>query len=128
MQGNQKFFKCSLCGNIASLIDNKGTPMMCCGQKMAVLVPNVAEARTEKHLPAVSIEGDTIVVSVGSVPHPMEDEHYIGFVYVDTEQGGQRKSFKPGAEPRAVFSLSDGDKPIAVYAYCNLHGLWETVV
>ncbi len=125
--GNQKFFKCSHCGNLTGLIDNKGVPMFCCGEKMTELVPNTAEASTEKHLPVVETTENGIAVSVGSVSHPMEDAHHIAFLYAETERGGQRKCLKPGEEPKLSFSFSD-DKPVAVYAYCNLHGLWKTEI
>ena len=127
MCGNQKFFICKHCGNLAGLIDNKGVPMVCCGENMAELTPNTTEASVEKHLPAVTVLGNSIGVQVGSVPHPMEDAHYISFVYVETERGGQRKCLKVGETPSLSFCFSN-DKPVAVYAYCNLHGMWKTEV
>ena len=127
MCNNQKFFICKHCGNLFGLIENKGVPMICCGEEMHELVPNTVEASTEKHLPVVTVLGDNISVEVGSVPHPMEDAHYISFIYVETECGGQRKCLKPGAAPQASFCFTE-DKPVAVYAYCNLHGLWKTDV
>ena len=129
MKGEQRFFVCNHCGNLTGLIQDKGVPMMCCGEKMKELVPNTAEASTEKHLPVVTASGDgkSIEVEIGSVPHPMEDAHGISFVYVETERGGQRKCLKAGDEPSLKFSFED-DKPVAVYAYCNLHGLWKTAV
>ena len=127
MGGNQKFFECGVCGNISGLVVDKGITMMCCGKKMQELTPNIVEASTEKHLPAVTVAGDTVSVQIGSVPHPMEDSHNIGFVFLETANGGQRKSLKVGAEPKCGFCLVD-DKPVAVYAYCNLHGLWKTGV
>ena len=125
--GKQRFFICEHCGNLMGLIEDKGVPMICCGQAMTELVPNTVEASTEKHLPAVTVSGDSINVQIGSVPHPMEDAHYISFVYVETENGGQRKCLKAGNEPKVSFSFLN-DKPLAVYAYCNLHGLWKTEV
>lgn len=127
MKGNQKFFICNHCGNIIGLIVDKGVPMVCCGENMVELVPNTVEASNEKHLPEVTVSGDGISVQVGSVPHPMVDAHYIPFIYVETENGGQRKCLKPGDSPNASFRFVD-DKPIAVYEYCNLHGLWKTEV
>ena len=94
---------------------------------MEELVSNTVEASSEKHLPDVTIEDGAINVNIGSVNHPMADEHYIEWVYVETENGGQRKNLKPGEEPNVTFSLGD-DKAVAVYAYCNLHGLWKTEV
>jgi len=124
MCGRQKFFLCKRCGNMVGLIDNRGVPMMCCGEKMAELVPNTVEASVEKHLPVITISGDSITVAVGSVPHPMEEAHNIPFVYVETERGGQRKCLKVGEAPIHTFCFSN-DTPVAVYAYCNLHGLWK---
>ena len=127
MKGNQRFFKCEHCGNIVGLIKDQGVPLVCCGDKMKELIPNTAEASTEKHLPSVTASADSIDVQVGSAPHPMDEEHYISFVYVETKQGGQRKCLKPGAEPKSAFCFTN-DEPIAVYAYCNLHGLWKTEI
>jgi len=125
MCGNQKFFICGHCGNLLGLIEDKGVPLVCCGENMTELVPNTEEASVEKHLPAVTVSGNNITVQVGSVAHPMTEKHYIGFVYVETERGGQRKCLKIAEEPKLSFSFSE-DKPVAVYAYCNLHGLWKT--
>ena len=127
MCGNQKFFICKHCGNMIGLINDEGVPMICCGEKMTELFPNTVEASTEKHLPDVQVSGDSICVQVGSAPHPMEEGHHITFVYVETECGGQRKCLKMGSEPKLSFSFVD-DKPVAVFAYCNLHGLWKTVL
>ena len=127
MECHHRFFKCVHCGNMLGLINDKGVPLMCCGEKMAELIPNTAEASTEKHLPAVHDCECCFSVQVGSVPHPMEDDHFISFIYVETEQGGQRKCLKPGMEPKSAFCFTE-DKPVAVYAYCNLHGLWKTEV
>ena len=122
-----KFFICKSCGNFLAFIESKGPPVVCCGQPMTGLAPNTVDASGEKHLPEVIVSGDNIKVQVGSVPHPMTDEHYIQFIYVETEHGGQRKRLKPGNEPNAEFSFAS-DKPVAVYEYCNLHGLWRTEV
>ena len=120
----QKFFICRHCGNIIAFVDNKGVPVMCCGSRMEELIPGTVDASTEKHVPVVSKKCGRITVEVGSVAHPMEDAHYIEWIYLQTEKGGQRKSLKPGEEPKAVFAMCADDKPVAVYAYCNLHGLW----
>ena len=127
MSGSQKFFICKHCGNMVGLIENKGVPLVCCGEKMTELVPNTVEASVEKHLPVVTVSGDTISVQIGSTLHPKEDAHHIVFLYVETERGGQRKKINIGEDPKMVFSFS-GDKPVAVYAYCNLHGLWKTEI
>lgn len=91
-----KFFKCMHCGNIAGLIHNSGVPMVCCGDKMTELIPNTTDAAQEKHVPVVNIEGSSVTVTVGSTLHPMEEKHYIQWVYIQTSLGGQRHTFKPG--------------------------------
>ena len=122
---NQKFYICEHCGNLAGLIDNKGVPLVCCSQAMTELVANTVEASIEKHLPIAAMSDNTLTAEVGSVAHPMTDEHHIAFIYVETENGGQRKCLNIGGAPVAKFSFVD-DEPTAVYAYCNLHGLWKT--
>ena len=120
-----KFLICEHCGNLVGMVKDAGVPIICCGQKMTELIPGSVEASAEKHIPAITLEGSTLKVNVGSVDHPMLPEHYIEWVYLLTENGGQRKALKPGQEPKAVFALKD-DKALAAYAYCNLHGLWVT--
>ena len=124
---DNKFYICRHCGNIIGLIHDSGVPVICCGEEMQQLTPNTVEASTEKHLPVVSVSGDTVKVAVGSVPHPMTAEHSIQWIYLQTEHGGQRKCLHPGDAPEVRFAL-DGDKAVAAYAYCNLHGLWKTDV
>ena len=118
-----RFYICEHCGNIVGKINDSGVPVMCCGQKMKMLEPNTVDASTEKHVPAVKFGEGVVSVIVGSVPHPMTEEHSIKWVYLKTDKGGQRKILHPGEEPRVTFALAD-EKPLAVYAYCNLHGLW----
>ena len=125
MMSDQKFYICEHCGNLIGMIHDAGVPMMCCGQKMKKLEPGVVEASHEKHIPVVHIDGNIVNVSVGSVEHPMAEEHNIAWVYLQTDKGGQRKNFEVGKVPVVKFALAD-EKPIAVYAYCNLHGLWKT--
>ncbi len=120
----QKFFYCKHCGKIIGMILDPGTPTICCGEPMQELVPNTKEAATEKHIPVVKVSGDTVEVTVGSILHPMVQEHYIQWIYLQTKKGGQRKSLLPGEEPKAVFALKE-DEPVAVFEYCNLHGLWK---
>ncbi|MCI2106051.1 MAG: desulfoferrodoxin [Intestinimonas sp.] len=120
----KRFFICKHCGNLIGMIHASGVPVVCCGEPMTELVPGSVDASAEKHVPVVSVSGNLVTVTVGSTPHPMEEKHFIQWIYLETEQGGQRKCLKPGAEPRAVFAL-DADRPVAAYAYCNLHGLWK---
>ena len=122
----EKFYLCEHCKNLIGMIDNKGVPIMCCGQKMTALVPNTTDAASEKHLPVVEVNGNKVSVTVGSVIHPMSEDHSIVWIYLETTNGGQRKNLSFDGEPRAEFVLSEGEKAVAAYAYCNLHGLWKT--
>ena len=124
-----RFYICEHCGNVIGMIHDAGVPVVCCGQKMTRLEPGTVEASVEKHLPVVTVseDGKTVTANVGSVTHPMTPEHSITWVYLETDKGGQRKALNPGEEPTVTFALAD-EKPIAVYAYCNLHGLWKTEV
>ena len=121
----QKFFICEHCGNIIAMVKNKGVPVMCCGQKMKELVPGSTDASLEKHVPVFEVVGNKVIVTVGDVAHPMTQEHYIEWVSIQTKQGNQRKALTPGSEPKVCFSICDSDEVEAVYAYCNLHGLWK---
>lgn len=122
-----KFFICNHCKNLAELVVNRGVPMMCCGDEMAELVANTEEASTEKHLPVITVDGDKVTVDVGSVAHPMEEKHYISFIVLEADCGIQRKHLKIGEEPKVTFTgCSCSTK--AVYAYCNLHGMWKTEI
>ena len=122
-----KFYICRHCGNLIVKIHDAGVPVLCCGEKMEALIPNTVEASGEKHKPVVSVENNVVRVSVGSVAHPMVPEHSIEWVFVETENGGQLKRLNPGSEPEVKFWLGE-EKAVAVYAYCNLHGLWMTEV
>ncbi len=123
----QKFFICEHCKNIIGLIQNKGVPLVCCGEKMVELVANTEEASEEKHIPQVEVQGNKITVKVGSVLHPMEEEHHITFIYLETVKGGQRKSIEIGEEPIVEFMVVN-DTPLAVYEFCNIHKLWKTEI
>lgn len=117
-----KFFICEHCGNIVGMIHSAGVPLMCCGQKMTKLEAGVKEASKEKHIPVVSVNNNLVTVTVGEVIHPMTEEHSILWVYLQTDKGGQRKCLNGDAT--VTFALID-EKPVAAYAYCNLHGLWK---
>lgn len=120
----KKFLRCEHCGNMVGVLNDSGVPMICCGEPMKELVPNTTDAANEKHVPVVTVEGDILKAVVGSVEHPMEEAHYIQFIFVETDKGGHRRALKPGEKPEAEFNFH-GEKPIAVYEYCNLHGLWK---
>lgn len=123
------FYKCAHCGNFVTFLTEKAacTPM-CCGVKMEEVIPGTVDAAKEKHIPEVVVDGNVVKVRVGSVAHPMLDAHFIQFVILETKNGYQKRDLKPGDEPKAEFVLADGDSPVAVYEYCNLHGLWKKEV
>ena len=125
MSKNNKFYICEHCGNIVEVINDSGVNVVCCGEKMKKLEAGVVEASREKHIPVVSVDGNIVKVTVGSVLHPMSEEHSILWVYLESDKGIQRKPLSAGEVPEAVFALSEGERPIAAYAYCNLHGLWK---
>ncbi len=122
---NTKFFICPHCGNIVEMVHDAGVKPFCCGQKMNELIPNTVDASGEKHIPAVKVGEGVVEVNVGSVDHPMVDVHWIEWVQLVTDKGSYRKWLNPGEAPSVKFLLSE-EKPVAVYAYCNLHGLWKT--
>ena len=125
---DKKFLVCEHCGNFVGVIKDSGVPMICCGQPMTVLNANTVDASVEKHTPVVSVKDNKVIATGGSVEHPMVDAHYIEWIYVETNKGGQRKALNPGEAPKAEFVMADGEVAKAVYAYCNLHGLWKTEI
>jgi len=109
------------------LVEGKGENIKHGKEKgFTVLDPAMAEGAGEKHIPVVERDGQKIKVSVGSVLHPMTEEHSIGWIFLETKQGGQFVRLSPDKEPVAEFVLAGDDQPIAAYAYCNLHGFWKT--
>ena len=116
-----KFAKCKECGRIVYVI-NEGKH--CLGGNMEEIVPNTVEAAREKHIPVATVEGNLVKVIVGEVAHPMLDVHYIEWIGLTTDKGFQIKYLKPGEDPKAEFALLEGETPLEVVAYCNLHGLW----
>ena len=121
---NTKFYICPHCKNVITKLSDSGVGVVCCGEKMKELIPGEVEASVEKHLPVVEVIDNTVLVTIGETLHPMEEAHSILWVYLETDKGGQRKNLEVGALPEVSFLLKD-EKPVAVYAYCNLHGLWK---
>lgn len=121
------FYRCPHCGNIMMAVVASGVTPVCCGEPMQLLKANTVEASAEKHLPhVVSMDDHKVVVQVGSKEHPMVPEHHIQFVALESETGLQIVHLKPGSAPHAIFCIRT--KPRAIYEYCNLHGLWKTVL
>lgn len=120
-----KFYICDHCGNIIAYAENKGVPVICCGEIMRELKPNTTDAATEKHVPVISVDGKIVTVTVGSVAHPMTEEHHISWIALETKEGNQRKELPVNGPSSAKFALSENDELLFAYAYCNLHGLWK---
>jgi superoxide reductase len=119
MTEKKEIYKCEICGNIVEVVHGAGGTLVCCGQSMKLMKENEVDASLEKHVPI--IEGNK--VKVGSVEHPMTEEHYIEWIEATSEDGQVAKVFlKPGLKPEAVFCF----KPISAREYCNLHGLWKS--
>ena len=110
---------CSLSGESGS-----GDPGW--GEKLRKMTPNTTDGAKEKHLPVVTCDGNRVSIAVGDIFHPMEEAHYIAWVYLETCCGGHFRRLAPGRDPVAVFTLEEGETPRAAYAYCNLHGFWKT--
>lgn len=144
----RRFFVCKHCGNMVDLLNYGGGPLECCGSKMEELVPSTRTedhsgdlvgkyscfmeaffahlSKADMHLPQVSQTGNQVRVAVGSMAHPMQEDHHIQWIYLETDQGGRRRLLQPGQEPVCLFTLSPGERVVAAYAYCNLYGLWLT--
>ena len=118
------FYQCATCKTIAIKVNDGGGEMSCCGEPMAVLEPNSTDAAGEKHVPVIERDGDAVTVKVGSVAHPMEEDHSIQWVYITTEEGVLSKCLKPGEPPVATFDLA-GQTPLEAFEFCNKHGLWK---
>ncbi|MFV0519900.1 MAG: desulfoferrodoxin family protein [Lachnospirales bacterium] len=121
-----EFYYCSHCKNIIYFFNNKGVPVSCCGEKMSKLTPNTTEGAYDKHIPVIEKMNDSILVKVGSVPHPMTEEHHIAWIVLETNKGFHKIDLDFTAEPVAEFLLPKNEYPVTAYEYCNLHGLWKS--
>ena len=119
-----KFYYCKHCKNIIAFVKEVNPNIVCCNEKMVELVPGSVDAAHEKHIPVVDINENKVTVCIGSVEHPMQVEHYIEWIILETTKGVYRKNLNPGEKPEATFVLEEGEKVVSTYEYCNLHGLW----
>ena len=122
---DQTFYICKECGTVTTMFKNSGVPVICCGQKMEELIPGSVEGSAEKHVPVYTVEDGVVCVNIGAQNHPMTAEHFIEWIALFTEEGAQYKYLTPADGPQARFAVGKEDKVEAVYAYCNLHGLWK---
>jgi superoxide reductase len=117
-------YHCSLCGNLQAYLAPQAKAPVCCGQNMDLLKANSVDAAKEKHVPVVEVKGNKVMVKVGSVEHPMLENHYIQYIILETSKKAVKFELKPGNKPEHEFVLEKGEKAVAAYEYCTLHGLW----
>ena len=120
-----RIFACKECNAVAMLIQGGNEELTCGGKPMEALTANTTDAAKEKHVPVATVEGNRVSVKVGSAAHPMTETHLIQWIYLQTKRGGQYRYLSHTDAPEAGFIVADGDSPVAVYGYCNLHGLWK---
>ena len=122
MENELVVYKCNMCGETVEILNGQCRSLTCCGQDMVEVVANTVDAATEKHIPSYTVEGDLLVVKVGEVTHPMDEDHYIQWIAHVHDNRVCRVDLKPGDEPTAKFAYKPG---ATLYAMCNKHGLWK---
>ena len=125
MTKQNEIYLCEHCGNVVAIVRGNGAPLVCCGQKMVLQEENTKDAAVEKHVPVIEKTESGLTVTVGSVAHPMEEEHFIEWIEVVGDKVSGRKFLNPGDEPKVEFGCCCNCGEISVRAYCNLHGLWK---
>jgi superoxide reductase len=118
-----QIYKCAVCGNIVEVLHGGAGELVCCGQPMGLLDEKTADATTEKHVPVIEKVDGGYKVKVGSVPHPMEEKHYIEWIELLADGGAYRQFLEPGMPPEAIFNV-EADS-VSAREYCNVHGLWK---
>lgn len=119
-----EIYRCNVCGNIVEVLHTGADSLVCCGQKMELLKENSVDAAIEKHVPVIEKNGSGVIIKVGSVPHPMVEEHHIEWIEILFDGKVNRQYLNPGDKPEAEFNIQADD--ILARAYCNLHGLWKS--
>lgn len=121
-----KLYRCNICGNIVELIvKGKGT-LVCCNENMEELVAKTDDVGNEKHVPVVTYNNNILTVNVGSIEHPMEENHHIEFIIISYNNKTKRIDLNPSDKPVGVFEIDENVEEIEVYEYCNVHGLWKS--
>lgn len=132
----EKFYLCSVCGNLVEKVIDGNTNPNCCGRPMRELRPESTDGALEKHVPIFQVSFNTgdngkvkrVLVQIGAIEHPMEKTHYIEWIEIETDKGTQRKRLYEGSDPVALFYIADTERILNIYAYCNLHGLYVNEV
>lgn len=120
----KEVYKCSICGNIVEVLHAGVGELVCCGQPMELLVEKVQDAGNEKHVPVIEKTSTGMKVKVGSIPHPMEQKHYIEWIELHADEAVYRKFLQPTDKPEAEFCVTA--KKLSARDYCNIHGLWKS--
>jgi len=124
MTEQRQIYKCNVCGNIVEVLHPGAGELVCCGQPMELMVAKTEDQGQEKHVPVIEKTEAGIKVKVGSVPHPMEEQHYIEWIEVIADNQSYKKFLRPGETPEAIFDIKAED--IKAREYCNIHGLWQS--
>ena len=124
MAERMEIYKCEICGNIVEVLHGGKGTLVCCGEDMVLQVENTVDAAVEKHIPVVEVLEDGVLVKVGEVAHPMQDDHYIEWVQIIIGDRCSRIFLKPGMAPEGKFTPPK--EGITAREYCNLHGLWKS--
>jgi superoxide reductase len=119
-----EIYKCSVCGNIVEVLHAGASSLVCCGEEMKLMAENSVDASQEKHVPVIEVGATSITVKIGSVPHPMEEKHYIEWIELIADNKSYTHFLKPGDAPEATFPLTA--KKVTAREYCNLHGQWKS--
>ena len=124
VKAKNQIYKCSICGNIVEVLHAGGGELVCCGKPMELLEAKTQDEGQEKHVPVIEKTDKGVKVKVGSVPHPMEKEHYIEFIEIIADGQVYRQELEPGQAPEAEFCIQAEN--ITAREYCNIHGLWQS--
>lgn len=125
MTSKHQIYRCPICGNVVEVLHSGVGELVCCGQPMELFTPKSEDEGQEKHLPIIEKSEGKIIVKVGSIPHPMEEAHYIEWIELTADNKVYKKFLKPGDTPEAVFDAIMAEN-VSARAYCNVHGLWQT--
>ena len=121
-----QIWKCNVCGNIIEVLHEGADALVCCGEPMNLIDSKEMEEGTEKHKPVIEADCEGVIVRVGGVSHPMDEDHYIEWIEISTKKGTAKKFLKPGDAPVAKFPVKVDASAVSARAYCNIHGLWKS--
>jgi superoxide reductase len=118
-----QIYKCEVCGNIVEVMHEGQGELVCCDQPMTLMQENTVDAAHEKHVPVIEKTAEGVKIKIGSLPHPMEEKHYIEWIELIADEQAYRKFLRPGGKPEAIFKIQAQN--VIAREYCNIHGLWK---